>query len=64
MEDPDDLGDIEITPEMIRAGVDALRLFCPFDLAFPHGGEEDAVEAVLRHSLETQTLADMRLPSR
>jgi hypothetical protein len=36
-----------ITQEMVSAGVFALRGLCPFDFAFPVGGEDDAVEAVL-----------------
>ncbi len=38
---------IEVTPAMIEAGVRALRLLCPVDLAFPIGGEDEAVRAVL-----------------
>jgi hypothetical protein len=36
---------------MIGAGVFALRRVCPFDVAFPFGGEDEAVEAVLRAAL-------------
>jgi len=43
---PDD--ELEITAGMISAGVSALRQLCPFDFAFPVGGEDDAVEAVLK----------------
>lgn len=43
--------EIEVTPEMIEAGVSALRLQCPFDVAFPVGGEEEAVLAVLSSAL-------------
>ena len=39
--------EIEVTPQMIRAGVAALSLRCPLDVAFPVGGEEAAVEDVL-----------------
>ncbi len=42
---------IKITPEMVSEGVSALRGLCPFDVAFPHGGEDAAVEAVLRAGL-------------
>lgn len=38
---------IEVTPAMIEAGVRALRLLCPVDLAFPVGGEDEAVRVVL-----------------
>lgn len=41
----------EITPAMIEAGVHALSLRCPLDIAFPVGGEETAVEAVLSAAL-------------
>lgn len=41
----------EPTPAMIEAGVEALKGACPMDLAFPVGGEETAVEAVLRAAL-------------
>ncbi len=40
-----------ITPSMIIAGVAALRGKCPFDSAFPFGGEDEAVEAVLKAAL-------------
>lgn len=43
--------EIEITPEMIEAGVSGLSTACPLDVAFPVGGEEIAVEAVLRFAL-------------
>ena len=36
---------------MIFEGVWALHLKCPFDVAFPAGGEEEAVEAVLEAAL-------------
>jgi hypothetical protein len=40
--------EVEITAAMFSAGVSALRRLCPFDFAFPVGGEDDAVEAVLK----------------
>ena len=45
-----------ITPGMIKAGVEALAANCPMDLAFPIGGEETAVEAVLHAALRAATL--------
>jgi len=45
--------EIEITPEMIEAGVSALVTHCPKDFAFPVGGEEDAVRAVLKAALQS-----------
>ena len=56
-----------ISPEMISAGVFALQSHCPSDLAFPVGGEEIAVEAVLRAALSAQvhSLPDsVRRPAR
>lgn len=47
-------GELEITAEMISAGVSALRGLCPFDFAFPAGGEDDAVEAVLKAALRAR----------
>ncbi len=41
-----------ITPAMIEAGVAALARLCPVDVAFPAGGERDAVEAVLKAALQ------------
>jgi hypothetical protein len=43
--------EIEITPEMVSEGVFALAKLCPFDFAFPVGGEDEAVVAVLRAAL-------------
>jgi hypothetical protein len=43
---------IEVTEEMVKAGVSALSIICPLDLAFPNGREEEAVEAVIRAALE------------
>ena len=37
---------IGATPAMIEAGIIALARLCRLDLAFPVGGEEDAVEEV------------------
>jgi hypothetical protein len=51
-------GRFMIPDEMISAGVFALRLKCPFDVAFPAGGEDEAVEAVLRAALEVLRLED------
>jgi hypothetical protein len=48
---------VDITPEMISAGASALRGLCPFDFAFPHGGEDEAVELDERIS----ALLDARL---
>ena len=42
---------VEITPEMIEAGVMALSRHVPFDLAFPLGDAETAVRAVLESAL-------------
>ena len=46
-----DRPEVEVTPTMIEAGVAALTEHCPMDLAFRVGGEETAVEAVLRAAL-------------
>lgn len=54
--------EIEITDEMIAAGVDALAVNCPMDDAFPIGGEEDAVLAVLEAALKVQA-ADRLVPA-
>ncbi len=43
-----------ISSEMISAGVMALRGLCPFDVAFPIGGEDEAVEEVLKAALAVQ----------
>ena len=43
--------EIEITEEMIAAGVFALSGKWPFDVAFPAGGEDEAVEVALRAAL-------------
>ena len=51
MEQRDRPADIEITDAMIAAGVRALASACPMDFAFPAGGEEIAVEAVLKAAL-------------
>ncbi len=45
---------IEVTDEMIRAGVEAFGHLCPMDIAFPVGGEEVAVEAALRAALRVR----------
>lgn len=39
--------EIEVTPAMVEAGVLALASLCPLDVAFPVGGEQDAVRAVI-----------------
>ena len=49
--------EIEVTPEMIEAGVAALKLECPTDLAFSIGLEEIAVEAVLKAALQARLRA-------
>ena len=41
-----------VTPQMVSAGVFALQQVCPFDVAFPVGGEDAAVEAVLNAALK------------
>jgi len=41
----------EVTEEMVSAGVFALERLCPFDVAFPIGGEREAVAAVLEAAL-------------
>ncbi len=46
--------EIEITPQMVEAGVIALSSHCPIDVAFRLGGEREAVEAVLRAALEVR----------
>lgn len=48
---PDDQDGPEVTPEMIEAGVAALLRLVPTDVAFPVGGEEEAVAAVLRAAI-------------
>lgn len=40
--------ELGITQEMVEAGMAALHGYCPMDVAFPVGGEDDAVRAVLR----------------
>ena len=47
----DKQSEIEVTPAMVEAGVVALARLCPMDDAFPVGGEEVAVEAVLKAAL-------------
>lgn len=47
---------IEITDEMVEAGTHALKRYCPFDIAFPVGGEEAAVEAIYL-AMEIERLA-------
>ena len=46
----------EITAGMISAGVSVLRGLCPFDVAFPVGGEDDAVAAVLKAAWRARCL--------
>lgn len=46
--------EIEITEDMIAAGVAALAKLCPLDVAFPVGGEGTAVAAVLLAGLQVQ----------
>lgn len=44
---------------MVEAGVFALRGKCPFDFAFPYGGEDEAVQAVLRAAMAVKYLEDL-----
>jgi hypothetical protein len=43
---------LTVTDEMIEAGVRALAETCPIDVAFPIGGEREAVEAILKAAFE------------
>jgi putative NIF3 family GTP cyclohydrolase 1 type 2 len=47
---------IQITHDMIEAGVKVLLYHTPEDIAFPNGGAEIAVEAVLKASLSMGSL--------
>lgn len=51
--------EVEITEEMVSAGVFALSQKCPMDFAFPAGGEDEAVEAVLKAGLEVLFARDV-----
>lgn len=46
---------VTVTPQMVQAGVSALAAVCPMDLAFPIGGEESAVKAVIEAALRSPT---------
>ncbi len=46
-----------VSPAMVDAGLMALARICPLDVAFPVGGERDAVEAVLQAALQSTAAA-------
>ena len=48
----------EVTEAMVSGGIFALRGKCSFDVAFPAGGEDEAVEAVLKAAIAAKYLED------